>query len=311
MNITGLCEVIFGVENVADCHQFVTDYGLEPVGNGRFEALDGTAVVILDVNDPSLPAAMETGTKLRKTVYSVADQATLEAIRAELSRDREVTVLADGSLQSIDDMGFVLGFKLFERQPIDLPAEIVNAPGNSPSRGLNAIGTSLVHSPKPRTLSHIVYFVPDHAVFEKFYIERLGFVVTDRFIGAGPFMRPAGSIDHHALFCIQTPPFMKGIEHFTFHMAGPSDVVFGGTNMVNKGYESFWGPGRHIFGSNWFWYFKSPMGCNMEFDADMDLHDDTWTAREAPLIADNSQSFLLQYREKWSPGGPPPGEAHD
>ena len=38
----------------------------------------------------------------------------------------------------------------------------------------------------------------------------------------------------------------------------------------------------------------------------MDLHDDTWEAREAPPGADNSQVFLLNYAEKWAPGGPPP-----
>jgi hypothetical protein len=45
----------------------------------------------------------------------------------------------------------------------------------------------------------------------------------------------------------------------------------------------------------------------MEFDSDMDLHDEQWQAREAALSADNSQAFLLEYREKWAPGGPPPG----
>ncbi len=44
----------------------------------------------------------------------------------------------------------------------------------------------------------------------------------------------------------------------------------------------------------------------MEFDADMDLHDESWEAREAMPGADNSQVFLLQYREKWAPMGPPP-----
>lgn len=98
---------------------------------------------------------------------------------------------------------------------------------------------------------------------------------------------------------------MQGCEHFTFHMAGPTDVIKAGTNMVEKGYETFWGPGRHIFGSNWFWYFKSPLGCNMEFDADMDQHDENWQARDAMMGPDNSQAFLLKYTEKWAPGGPP------
>ena len=40
----------------------------------------------------------------------------------------------------------------------------------------------------------------------------------------------------------------------------------------------------------------------------MDKHDDEWVAREAEMGADNSQVFLLEYREKWAPGGPPPGK---
>jgi hypothetical protein len=112
-------------------------------------------------------------------------------------------------------------------------------------------------------------------------------------------------LDHHTLFFIQTPPFMKGIEHFTFHMAGPTEVMLAGTRFVEKGYESFWGPGRHQLGSNWFWYFNSPLGCHVEYDADMDLHDDTWAPRTEPSSADTSQYFLFQHREKWMPGGKP------
>ncbi|HSV44167.1 MAG TPA: glyoxalase, partial [Ramlibacter sp.] len=63
------------------------------------------------------------------------------------------------------------------------------------------------------------------------------------------------------------------------------------------------------FGSNWFWYFNSPLGCHVEYDADMDLHDGTWTAREVPMGADASQLFLFQHRAKWAPGGPPPAGA--
>jgi hypothetical protein len=40
----------------------------------------------------------------------------------------------------------------------------------------------------------------------------------------------------------------------------------------------------------------------MEYDADMDLHDDAWTPRAVPPGADNSQIFLFEHRAKWSPG---------
>lgn len=313
MNIIGPDALVFGVDDVAACTQYLTDYGLHPVGvteaGGRFEALDGTAIIVAHKDDVTLPASLATASMLRKTIYGVADGAALEAIAQELGKDRKVEWLADGSLEAQDDMGFTLGFQVTVRRVLDLPAETINAPGAPAQRAVNAVAVD-EHAPaRPRSLSHVVYFVPDAARAEAFYSERLGFKCTDRLLGAGPFLRPAGTADHHTLFLIQTPPFMKGCEHFTFHMGGPTDVMLAGTRMVNKGYQSFWGPGRHKMGSNWFWYFNSPLGCHVEYDADMDVHDDSWSARAVPISADASQLFLFQQRDKWAPGGPPPGAA--
>ncbi|KWB40508.1 glyoxalase [Burkholderia cepacia] len=313
MNIIGPDTLVFGVDDVAACSQYLLDYGLLPVHSddtgGRFEALDGTGIDIARRDDPALPPALGTASMLRKTIYGVADAATLDAIAAELRRDREVNTLADGSIESLDDMGFAIGFQVTTRRSLVLPAEPVNAPGAPAQRAPNVVAVSEDALLTPRTLSHVVYFVPDAAKAEAFYVERLGFRCTDRFTGVGPFLQPAGTLDHHTLFMIQTPPFMKGCEHFTFHMGGPTEVLQAGTRFVAKGYQSFWGPGRHRFGSNWFWYFNSPLGCHVEYDADMDLHDDAWNAREAPMGADASQLFLFQHREKWAPGGPPAGAA--
>jgi catechol 2,3-dioxygenase-like lactoylglutathione lyase family enzyme len=306
MNIIGPDSLVFGVDDVEACSQFFADYGLSAVGGGLFEALDGTSVVIKAQDDASLPAPLATGSTLRKTIYGVADEATLNAISAELGRDRKIKRLPDGSIETVDDLGFVLGFQVTVRRELSLPGEPVNSPGAPALRPVNVIGADPHAAPKPRTLSHIVYFVPDASKFEAFYADRLGFVTTDRFTGVGPFMRPAGSQDHHTLFCIQTPPFMQGCEHFTFHLGGPNELLQAGTRFEQKGYESFWGPGRHIFGSNWFWYFNSPLGIHVEYDADMDLHDDQWVAREAAIGADTSQIFLFSSREKWFPSGPPP-----
>jgi len=305
MSITGLEGLVFGVDDVAACTQYLTDYGLRAVGDGRFEALDGTAVTIAAADAAHLPPSMGTASMLRKTIYGVADQATLDAIAAELRTDREVKVMADGGIEAVDDMGFVLGFQVSARRALDLRAEQVNAPGASVRRALNLPAVDEHAEALPRALSHVVYFVPDALRAEAFYVDRLGFRCTDRLLGAGPFLKPAGIDDHHTLFLIQTPPFMKGCEHFTFHMGGPTEVLLAGTRFVNKGYQSFWGPGRHKMGSNWFWYFNSPLGCHVEYDADMDLHDDQWVARQAPMSADASQLFLFQSREKWAPGGPP------
>jgi hypothetical protein len=144
MNIIGLDELVFGVDDVGACAQFLTDYGLQPVGpatdGGCFEALDGTAITIRHKGDPALPAPLATATMLRKTVYGVADEATLHAIADELGRDRTLTRHADGSLETVDDVGFVLGFQVTRRRSLNLPVEMVNAPGAPAGRPINVAG---------------------------------------------------------------------------------------------------------------------------------------------------------------------------
>lgn len=316
MNIIGPDALVFGVDDLAACAQYLIDYGLTPVDGagaqcGRFETLDGTSIIIAHKDDPSLPPPLASGNNaFRKTVYGVVDSASIEAIAAELGKDREVKRLADGSIEAVDDLGFCLGFQVTWRREITLPAEPINAPGAQPQREPNQLGVDVnAAPPKPRTIGHFAAFVPDAAKGEAFYTKRLGFRVSDRLVGAGMFMRAAGTHEHHTLFLIQTPPHMQGMEHIAFHLGGPNDLMVAGFEFSRKGYQSFWGPGRHIMGSNWFWYFNSPLGCRFEFDADMDLHDDNWVPREVPAHADNTQIYLLQAREKWAPvGGPPPGK---
>jgi catechol 2,3-dioxygenase-like lactoylglutathione lyase family enzyme len=307
MNIIGPDALVFSVDDVEATSKYLTDFRLTPVditpAGGRFEALDGTAIIVRHKSDPSLPPPLASGTALRKTIYGVADRSTLDSISAELRKDREVRTLPDGSIEAMDDVGFLLGFQITVRREIQIPAEAVNAPGAKPQRALNELGVNKAEMPAPRTLSHFAAFCPDAAKGEAFYVGRLGFRVTDRLIGAGMFLQPGGSYEHHSLFLIQTPPHMQGMEHIAFHFAGPHEVFLGGAEFSKKGYQSFWGPGRHTLGSNWFWYFNSPLGCRFEIDADMDRFDKTWTPRELPANADSTQVYLFQAREKWAPVG--------
>ena len=310
MKILGLDALVFGVEDLEECAKCLVDYGLKAndmtESGGRFEALDGTSIILRMADDPSLPPAIGPAPSIRETIYGVEDAETLEQIADELGKDRTVTRGDGGSVHSVDDSGFAIGFQLTVRRPIDAPADLTNAPGHPPQRPANQVGVDPEMPAKPRTLSHVVYFVPDSKKAEAFYAERLNFVTTDSFTDVGPFMRAPAMEDHHALFFIQTPPHMQGVEHFTFHMGSGTEVLLAGTRFAEKGWTSFWGPGRHLFGSNWFWYFNSPLGCHIEYDADMDVHDDQWEARVAPMSADNSQLFLFTSREKWAPAGGPP-----
>ncbi|MBD7977985.1 VOC family protein [Serpens gallinarum] len=311
MNIIGPDALVFAVDDIATAARYMTDFGLQAAGSTRhgqlFETLDGTGVVICDVNDPALPPALSPTNKLRKIIYGVSDQRSLEQIAAELGKDREVRRMDDGSLEAVDDMGIHLAFQLTVRREISLPAEKINAPGAPLQRGVNVVGIDPDTPARVqlRSLGHFALFVPDVPKAEAFYTERLAFRCNDR-LGGGPFMRPKGTQEHHTMFLIQTPPQLKGVEHMAFHLGGPSEVMEAGNRFRELGYSSFWGPGRHSFGSNWFWYFESVLGCRFEYDADMDQHDDNWVPREKPLHVDNAQAYLLQVCENWAPFGPPP-----
>lgn len=310
MRIIGPDEMVFGLDDLAASRQFLIDYGLaeesfDEKDGGTFVALDNTAITIRRNDDPRLPAPLASGSTLRQTVYGVEDAGVLDEIEAEMKTDRDVTRDDTGAITFVDDCGMALKFQVTRRVALDMEPELVNAPGAKPQRGFNKIGAFQEAEGKPRTLSHIVYFTPDMPKHEKFYVERLKFVVTDRFLNVGPFLRPQACQDHHTLFMLATPPFMQGLEHLAFHMQGPTELMLAGSRMVQKGYESFWGPGRHKFGSNWFWYFNCPLMTHFEYDADMDIHDDDWVPRETEVSAEQSQLFLFENVEKWFPGAGP------
>ena len=49
MNILGPDYLVFGVDDLAGCRQFLIDYGLREQENGFFSALDGTGVLLREI----------------------------------------------------------------------------------------------------------------------------------------------------------------------------------------------------------------------------------------------------------------------
>jgi catechol 2,3-dioxygenase-like lactoylglutathione lyase family enzyme len=309
MKILGPDFFIFAADDLGACTKCLDDYGLIQVERGSngaiYTAQDGTGIMVFKPSDGRLPAPIAADPNIREVRYGVADKATLEAIGAELSKDREVKSLPGGILRSTDEDGYPISFHISVRRPIDPPHHGANVPGRPAGRPLNDAAADDSERPTACSLSHVVAFTADKVRATRFYTERLGFRVTDEFTDLGPFMRPGGSDEHHTMFLIQTPGApAAGLQHFTFHFATVSEYLKAGWHFADKGYRSAWGPGRHVFGSNYFWYFNSPFGGLIEFDADMDRHDDSWKPRRLPASEDTTQTFLLQYAKKWLPGGP-------
>jgi hypothetical protein len=156
MKILGPDLLIFGVEDVDACIKCVTDYGLTKVEGGStggvFEAMNGTGVMIRHASDASLAPASAPSPNLRETLCGVADKATLQAVGAELSKDREVKLLPNGAIRSFDDDGLI-GFQVTVRRAIRRRTTGINVPGQPAGRGMNVIAAIDADRPKARAIA--------------------------------------------------------------------------------------------------------------------------------------------------------------
>ncbi len=298
MSILGIDEAILTTTDMDGARKYLRDFGLDEADGGPdsllFNALDGTGVRVCAESRPGLPAPVAAGPNIRACIWGVSDAATIGRLRAELSSDREVREDQDGTLWSEDDDGNAIGFRVTRRKTLSLRANPVNVHGLPPQRGLNQV-PEFGKAVRPATFSHLVLYTPDASRIEAFYAKRLGFRVTDRFTGAGFFARAEGNAEHHQLFFIERAN-TRGLNHIAFHVSDHLEMMLAGKAFAEKGWESAWGPGRHIFGGNHFWYFKSPFGGNFEFDCDMDVVDDSWSPREAKFGPENAAVWVTPYQ---------------
>jgi len=76
-------------------------------------------------------------------------------------------------------------------------------------------------------------------------------------------------VDHHTFFCIRSDK--AGLNHLSYEAADIDDIMIGHEHMKQKGYEHFWGIGRHSLGSQVFDYWGDPWGRVHEHWADTDV----------------------------------------
>ncbi len=274
MKILRIEELVFGAEDAAAGVKYFEDWGLENLGaNGTgadFGMPSGQVIRVRAAGDASLPSTLEKGSTLREEFWGVDNEASLDEIERELSRDREVRRGNDGSLHTRDPHGFALGFRV--AQPKTPPADPV------PSRLNKPFDTKL--RAKPKRIGHVVNWITKAKEREgaEFYVDRLGFRVSDRAPDFGDFLRAAGSLDHHNLGMFNFRDF-AGYGHIAFEVASFDEVMVGGQFMKKAGWKPQNKPGRHIVGSNTYWNFVSPCGGSTEYFSDMDMMDDEWQPR--------------------------------
>lgn len=283
MRVKTLDAVTYGVDDLATAKRFWLDFGLSLEHEGRhhlrFSSMDRSTVEVKLADDPSLPPRIEDGPGVREATFGVSAQEDLDAIANELARDREVQIDDDGVIHTLDPLGIGIAFRTSRCEDVLAPEPKFNMPGRTGR--LNERG-KIYPSAKPLELTHVVFMVPDTRREIDFYVDRLGFRISDAYPGRGYFLRGGVSKCHHNLFLLNPGGAGDkfGFHHLAFEVANIHELFGGGLNMTRKGWKTMLGPGRHPISSCYFWYFLNPGGGGAEYDFDSDIVDEHWRGGE-------------------------------
>ena len=278
MSIVGIDAVTYGITNLKKSATFYTDFGLRKRsskgGQFLFEAQDGSQIILMKSNDKSLPPAFQTGNGVREVTWGVSTKTELARIKRELAKDRNVIEENDGTIRTVDPAGVPIAFRKTQRKKLKNSGRTdVNAP-QAPSR----VDQRAIYydRARPLTVGHIVFNVPDRKAQQDFYVKRLGFVVTDYYLGRGVFLRVAPRSNHHSVFFLEDESGKTSINHIGFGVRDIHELLAGGIAFSGKGWNTAVGPGRHIVSSCYFWYFNNPAGGNSEYFCDEDSCSENW-----------------------------------
>ena len=170
------------------------------------------------------------------------------------------------------------------------------SPARGPARNTaSAPARSQIGKVHPRWLSHLLLFTPSVSGLIDFSEAVLGLRLSDRSGDLVAFMHTPHGSDHHLLACVHSEG--PGLHHTSWDLGSLDEVGEASEQMRNAGYVDGWGVGRHVLGSNYFYYVKDPWGSFAEYSADIDFipADQKWTAGDyAP-----EDSFYL-----WGPSVP-------
>lgn len=155
------------------------------------------------------------------------------------------------------------GFRFFS--PDGLPFEI----SSDVERG--AIHAIAPGSGTPEKISHIVLHSPKQKAMTDFFINVLGFRLSD---WLGDFMSFLRCNEwHHRIAVLPGPPCLN---HVAYDMPNVEEMMRGIGKLKRLQTDILWGPGRHTAGNNTFSYFATPNGFSVEYTADLERVTDEW-----------------------------------
>jgi len=276
MSLHRLASIAIAAPHTDAVRAFYRDFGLAETAAGRFATADGGEQLHIEPGPRRALLALAVG------VDHADDLARAEAALARLGVASERNGLA---LEAVEPATRVrvrleISARIEQKPPAQVP---LNAPGRTPRRDARSPSAVDAAPARPRKLSHVVCASTDAAASRRFFVEGIGFRVSDELpaIGAS-FLRC--STDHHNLLVQPGPvPFL---HHTAWEMDDVDAVGRAAAAMVAADpTRHAWGLGRHGIGSNYFWYLRDPSGAFAEYTSDLDVIADEEAWRVAASMS--------------------------
>jgi catechol 2,3-dioxygenase-like lactoylglutathione lyase family enzyme len=288
-----LTSLTIGVPNLAETADYYRDFGLIPVDPGpgepehRFATVDGGEQLTL------VHSAVR---RLVTIGIGADDHDDLARISSSLGR-LEIPAKMDGDeLRTAEPAtGIGVTVSVSPRPGQNFVPELYNYPGEIQRPNVRAPSLRRTGPVRPRRLGHVVFGSTDYETSKRFFLDGLGFRLSDEVAQIGAFMRC--SPDHHNVLVQRAP--VAFLHHTSWEVEDVDEVGRGAQDMLAEHPERHvWGLGRHWIGSNYFYYLRDPAGNFTEYYADMDeiLDDQLWE----PGIWD-----ITKEPNHWGPPLPP------
>lgn len=159
------------------------------------------------------------------------------------------------------------------------------------------VGEAPVRNTAPReagpvigSLDHLSFSAEDPGAFRDFFVDMLGFRLSDSFLTERHWLRCGPT--HHTVAVFTG---RDGIHHYAFETEDIRGLALLGDLLAARGQNFIWGPGRHGLGANIFTYHLDPAGSILEVTSDM-LRIESEEEWEAEVWDDAQKSGVM-----WGP----------
>ena len=256
-----------GVPDVAAAARFYEDFGLFRRNDTyAFSTVDGGEQLHLVRTPTRRLVAAEFACDDADDVLRTARNLTRLGIACDVTIESAGTAVACSAHEAGCGVDVVVrvGPRLLQEE---VPAPVYNGPGRVHRVNQRSAAVLRTDRVRPRRLGHFVLGSTNYDASYAYFVDGLGFQVSDFIKDFGAFLRC--SSDHHNLLLQRSPvPFL---HHTSWQVEDVDEIGRGAASMLAADPDRHvWGLGRHYAGSNFFWYLKDPSGTFAEYHSDMD-----------------------------------------